>query len=137
MLKRLLKLFGWAAGCWLIAIGLSRMALSVHTVPGAGRVSATVDSETRVAGALFVGFGVAYIWAFWRRRIPVQTLWLLSFTMALIGVARLNSMAGTGLPHLAVALTTVVDFTAAALTYWYATLGDKPDAADDSERGHR
>lgn len=127
MLKKALRLLGWVAGVWLIGLGVNRMAVSIDTVPGGGRVSASVDSEIRVGGALFVGFGIAYIWAARRSRIPVRTLWLLSCTMALIGVARLNSMAATGIPHLAVAVATVIDFAAAGLTFWYSTLVDEPD----------
>lgn len=130
---KLLKVLGWVAGLWLIGIGIHRILFSISTLPGSGSISPTVDSEARVGGALFISFGLAYLWAVRRSPIPVQTVRLLAFTMALIGLARLNSMAETGLPHLAVALTTVVDFTAAGLTYWYSTLSDGPDDDDEPD----
>jgi hypothetical protein len=133
MLIRFLKLFGTVSGIWLIVVGINRMSFSTITVPGSGRVSPTVDSEVRIAGAMFIGLGVAYLWTFWRPRIPVPALRLLALTMALIGVARLNSMAEVGLPDPLLRVATAVEFTVAGLTYWYSTLRVYPNHPDDAD----
>lgn len=51
---------------------------------------------------------------------------LLAGTMALLGLSRLISMTNAGMPHPAFIVACVVEFAAAGLTYWYATLADRP-----------
>lgn len=121
---RTLRVFGWLSGLLLIALGISRMAFSLDSIPGAQEVNATVDSESRAAGALLIGFGVAYLEAFRRSPVPCGAVRLLAGTMALLGVSRLMSMADVGMPHPAFTVACVVEFAAAGLTYWYATLAD-------------
>jgi hypothetical protein len=123
-----LRVFGWLAGFLLIGLGLSRMALSLDSIPDGQDVNATVDSESRAAGALLVGFGIGYIEAFRRPQIPAGAVQLLALTMALLGVSRLISMADVGMPHPSFTAACVVEFVAAGLTYWYATLADRHDA---------
>ncbi|MGV0907576.1 DUF4345 domain-containing protein [Mycobacterium novum] len=120
-----LRAFGWFSGLLLIAIGLSRMALSLDSIPDGQDVNATVDSESRAAGALLIGFGIGYIEAFRRARIPAGAVRLLALTMALLGMSRLISMADVGMPHPSFTVACVVEFVAAGLTYWYATLADR------------
>lgn len=121
---RALRVFGWIAGLLLMAIGISRMAFSLDSIPDGQDVNATVDSESRAAGALLVGFGVGYLEAFRRSPIPAGAVRLLAGTMALLGVARLMSMADVGMPHPSFTAACVVEFVTAGLTYWYATLTD-------------
>ena len=125
---RALRVFGWLAGLLLIGIGLSRMAFSLDSIPDGQAVNATVDSETRAAGALLIGFGVAYLEAFRRSPIPAGAVRLLAATMALLGVSRLMSMADVGMPHPVFTVACAVEFVAAGLTYWYATLADHHDS---------
>ncbi len=125
---RALRLFGWFAGFLLILIGLSRMAFSLDSIPDGQQVNATVDSESRAAGALLIGFGVGYLEAFRRTPIPAGAVRLLAATMALLGVSRLISMADAGMPHPTFTAACVVEFVAAGLTYWYATLADRHDS---------
>lgn len=120
-----LRAFGWLAGLLLIGIGVSRMAFSLDAIPDGQQVNATVDSESRAAGALLIGFGLGYLEAFRRPQIPAGAVRLLAVTMALLGVARLISMADVGLPHPSFTAACVVEFVAAGLTYWYATLADR------------
>lgn len=124
MLKAL-RVFGRLTGLLLIGIGISRMAFSLDSIPGAQEVNATVDSESRAAGALLIGFGVGYLEAFRRSPIPAGAVLLLAGTMALLGVSRLISMTNAGMPHPAFTTACVVEFVAAGLTYWYATLADQ------------
>jgi len=125
---RALRVFGWLTGLLLIGLGISRMAFSLDSIPGAQPGNATVDSETRAGGALLIGFGVGYLEAFRRSPIPVGAVRLLAATMALLGLSRLMSMADVGMPHPAFTAACAVEFAAAGLTYWYATLAERRDA---------
>jgi hypothetical protein len=50
--------------------------------------------------------------------------------MALLAVSRVISIIDAGMPHSIFVAAAVVEFTAAALTYWYSTMGDhQPSAA--------
>jgi hypothetical protein len=124
---RTLKALGWIAGITLIGLGVGRMLSPTATIPGGSVVNSTVDSETRAAGALLICFGFAYIWAVRQSPIPAALLRLLAATMTLIAVARVISMAISGMPHPVFTAFTVVEFVAAALTYWYSTMGQPQD----------
>lgn len=124
MIIRILKLLGWVVGVALIALGAGRILFSVATIPGGGAVNPTVDTETRTGGALLIALGFAYIWAVRRSPIPSALLRFLAITMALLAVARVISMIDAGMPHWIFVASTVVEFTAAALTYWYSTMRD-------------
>jgi hypothetical protein len=128
MVIRSLKLLGWLMGVSLIGIGVSRLAFSTQAIPAGGTVNPTVDSESRAAGPLLMAFGVSYIWAFRHSPVPSATLRLLAATMALLGVARLISMAESGMPHVVFTVATVIEFAVAGLTYWYSTMSDQPAA---------
>lgn len=128
MVIKALRTFGWLTGLLLIALGISRMAFSLDSIPDGQTVNATVDSETRATGALLIGFGVGYLEAFRRSPIPAGAVRLLAATMALLGVSRLMSMADVGMPHPAFTAACAVEFAAAALTYWYATLAERRDS---------
>lgn len=128
MVIKSLRAFGWLTGLLLIALGISRMAFSLDSIPDGQTVNATVDSESRAAGALLIGFGVGYLEAFRRSAIPAGAVRLLAATMALLGVSRLMSMVDVGMPHPAFTAACAVEFVAAGLTYWYATLAERPDS---------
>jgi hypothetical protein len=120
---RTLKVLGWVVGVSLIALGIGRMVFSMATIPGGGAVNETVDTETRSGGALLIALGVAYVWAVRRSPIPSTVLRFLALTMALIAASRVISMIDVGMPHWIFVVATVVEFVAAALTYWYSTMG--------------
>ncbi|ORW26330.1 hypothetical protein AWC18_00155 [Mycolicibacter nonchromogenicus] len=122
MVIRSLRVFGWLTGLLLIGIGISRMAFSLDSIPGGQAVNPTVDSETRAAGALLIGFGVGYLETFRRFPIPATAVRLLAAVMALLGLSRLMSMADVGMPHPVFTAACAVEFVAAGLTYWYASL---------------
>ncbi|MBS9533892.1 DUF4345 domain-containing protein [Mycobacterium sp. M1] len=120
-----LRVFGWLTGLLLIGLGIARMAFGLDSIPDGQEVNATVDSESRAAGALLIGYGIGYLEAFRRTPIPAGAVRLLAGTMALIGVSRLISMTNTGMPHPAATAACVVEFIAAGLTYWYATMTEQ------------
>ena len=94
-LKWLLVLMG--ASC--IAIGAAHFLLGIASVPGEATAGATVDSRERFYGAVFAGYGVAWIWA--ARQSPISSTvvrWLAGIFL-LGGVGRLLSLAAHGSPN--------------------------------------
>jgi len=124
MIIRTLKLLGWFAGIALIALGIGRMLFPMETIPGGGAVSPTIDTETRAGGALLIALGFAYVWAVRQSPIPSALLRFLGITMALLAVSRVISIVAVGMPHSIFVAATVIEFTTAALTLWYSTMGD-------------
>ncbi|OMC38093.1 hypothetical protein A5740_03155 [Mycobacterium sp. GA-1841] len=79
-----------------------------------------------VTGIALIAFGCGYVWAVCQRTVPSALLRFLAATMALLAVARVISMVDTGRPHWIFVASAAVEFTAAALTYWYSTMRDDP-----------
>lgn len=130
MVIRSLKILGWIVGLALIALGAGRIALPVETIPGStGRLTASLDSETRAGGVLLVGLGFAYIWAVRQPQIPVTLLRALSTIMGALAFSRLISAVAVGMPHPIFAAAAVAETVAAALTLWYSTMSPNPPAA--------
>ena len=125
MIIRTLKLLGWVAGISLIALGIGRMLFPMETIPGGGAVNPTIDTETRAGGALLIALGFAYVWAVRQSPIPSALLRFLAITMALLAVSRVISIVAAGMPHSIFVAAAVIEFTTAALTFWYSTMGDR------------
>ena len=47
VIVRTLKILGWVTGVSLMVLGAGRIFFPLETIPGAGAVTATMDSETR------------------------------------------------------------------------------------------
>jgi len=86
-------------GVACVVIGLFHLALGVSSVPGEGMAGATVDSRERFYNAIFVGYGLAWIWVARGRPMSiVLTRWLAGIFL-LGGAGRLLSLAVWGRPH--------------------------------------
>ncbi|MFC8526777.1 DUF4345 domain-containing protein [Nocardia sp. NPDC057227] len=87
-------------------IGLSHVAFGEAVFPDMGAPGATADSQARFFGAVFAGYGLAWILAARRTPIPATAIRLLAGVMLLGAVGRFLSIAVHGLPHpFALALT--------------------------------
>ncbi|WP_406839611.1 DUF4345 domain-containing protein [Streptomyces sp. AHU1] len=95
VLRILTQLMGWSS----VAIGLFHVALGNAAIPGAGSAGATVDSWGRFMGAVFVGYGLAWLWAARQRPIPARAVRWLAGVFLLGGVGRLLSLAVHGRPQ--------------------------------------
>ncbi|KAB1981416.1 DUF4345 domain-containing protein [Streptomyces triticiradicis] len=95
VLRILTQLMGWSS----VAIGLFHVALGNAAIPGAGSAGATVDSWGRFMGAVFVGYGLAWLWAARQRPIPARAVRWLAGVFLLGGVGRLLSLAVHGWPQ--------------------------------------
>lgn len=115
-LRTLTLLMGWAC----VPIGLLHVALGNAAIPGAGSAGPTVDSWGRFMGAIFVGYGAAWLWAARRRPIPAPAVRWLAGILLLGGVGRLISLATEGRPHGFQIALTVVELVLPPVFFWLA-----------------
>lgn len=59
----LLRLFLTVFGMVCVGIALAHIVFGPGAIPGSVPVNATMDSEDRFYATLFLGFGVAHVWA--------------------------------------------------------------------------
>lgn len=98
-MARLLKWLALAMGIACAAIGLYHLVLGIASVPGEGSTGATVDSRERFYNAIFLGYGLAWIWAARQSPIPSTAVRWLAGIFLLGGIGRVLSVAVHGWPH--------------------------------------
>lgn len=88
------------AGVLCIGIGLAHVFIGPDVaVPAGGNPTPTAESEDRFYGAIFVGYGIAWIWASLQDPLPAKLFVFLSAIMLLGGVGRVLAVAADGRPH--------------------------------------
>lgn len=90
-------------------IGVFHFALGIDSVPGEAQAGATVDSRERFYGAIFVGYGLAWLWAWCHRPIERTIVCWLAGVFLLGGVGRLLSMAIHGQPQWFQTVLTIIE----------------------------
>ncbi|MEU2790030.1 DUF4345 domain-containing protein [Streptomyces sp. NPDC007100] len=121
----LLKWLVLTMGGVCAAIGVVHLALGVDSVPGEGAAGATVDSRERFYGAIFLGYGLAWIWAARQSPIPATAVRWLAFVLLLGGIGRLLSMAVHGRPHWFQVALTVTEFVLPPVYFWLSGAAEK------------
>lgn len=121
-LRVLAQLMGWSC----LAIGLAHVVLGNAAIPGAGSAGPTVDSWGRFMGAVFAGYGLAWLLAARRRPIPAGAVRWLAGVFLLGGVGRLLSLAAYGRPHWFQIALTVIELALPPVFFW---LADKEERA--------
>ena len=96
---RALRLLLLTLGAACAAIGLMHMLFGPAIVPGATAVNATLDSEDRFFGALFLAYGCACLWCGAAVLERLTAANVLAATFFLGGLVRLGSIAAVGWPH--------------------------------------
>ncbi|MFQ6328249.1 DUF4345 domain-containing protein [Nocardia sp. CWNU-33] len=94
-----LKWLTMAMGVACVAIGFFHLGFGIDGIPDMGSSGVTADSQTRFFGAIFVGYGVVWIWA--ARQSPISAVairWLAGIFL-LGAVGRGISLAVYGWPH--------------------------------------
>lgn len=124
-MARLLRWLVWAMGIACITIGLAHVVFGIASVPGEAGSGATVDSRERFYGAIFLGYGVAWIWAGRQSPIPSTPVRWLAGIFLLGGLARLLSMVVHGAPHWFQTVLTVVEIALAPVYAGLATADEK------------
>jgi len=98
-MRRLLAGFSIFFGAVCALIGVSHIVLGPQVIPGGVPVNATMDNEDRFYATLFVGFGLAMIWAS-RDLDARRTLYLALMAVFFAGgVSRVISVLAVGWPH--------------------------------------
>lgn len=109
-LSTLARLTGWAC----MAIGAGHIVLGVErSVPGAGAVSPTVESQENFYNAVFIGYGFTWLRASQDGR--TDRVVEAAAIMALGGAARIVAAARRGAPHRFYVGLTVVEFAVPAV----------------------
>ena len=96
--QRLLRWFLVLFGAVCTGIALVHIAFGPSSIPGSVPVNAVMDSEDRFYATLFLGFGLAHIWA--ARDLARRTGVVLALQAVFFagGLARIVSAVAVGMP---------------------------------------
>lgn len=126
-MARLLKWLALIMGVACVAIGAFHFVLGIDSVPGEGLAGATVDSRERFYGAVFLGYGLAWIWAARQSPIPSTVVRWLAGIFLLGGAGRLLSMAVHGQPQWFQVVLTVIELALPPVYFWLSTADERSD----------
>lgn len=96
---RAFRLLAGANGATCTAIGVTHALVGARSVIGLTGADVNEDSQERFYGAIFAGYGVAWLAVARQRPVALPTVRLLAASMAAGGVARLLGMLRSGRPH--------------------------------------
>lgn len=96
--RTILQVLLASLGVAVTGIGLLHMLFGPAIIPGSIPVNATMDSEDRFFGAIFLAYGAAVLWCVSGPERKLRRVELLAAVFFLGGVARLFSVAAMGLP---------------------------------------
>ncbi|MGV9719227.1 DUF4345 domain-containing protein [Nocardia beijingensis] len=120
-----LKWLSMVMGLACVAIGILHIALGVDSVPDMGSAGVTADSQSRFFGAIFVGYGLAWIRAARQSPIPAAAVRMLAGIFLLGAVARFVSVAVHGWPHWFQIVLTAVELVLPPVYFWLAAADEK------------
>ncbi|MDI3406242.1 DUF4345 domain-containing protein [Streptomyces cavernicola] len=124
-LKGLALLMGYAC----VAIGLFHVVLGIASVPGEESAGATVDSRERFYNAIFLGYGLSWLWVARQSPIPAKLVHALTAVFLLGGIGRLLSIAVHGLPHWWQLPLTALELLLPPVYFWLASADERATAA--------
>ncbi|MEV4440774.1 DUF4345 domain-containing protein [Streptomyces sp. NPDC049577] len=119
-MARTLRVLAWTMGIACVAIGLLHMAAGNAAIPGAGDAGATIDSFGRFMGAVFAGYGLAWLWAVRQTPVPAVTVRLLAGVFLLGGLSRVLSIAMEGRPDGFQVVLMVIELGLPPVYFWLA-----------------
>jgi uncharacterized protein DUF4345 len=129
MMAGLLRWLAVAAGVACAAIGIYHLVLGIGSVPGEGSgatpVGVTVDSRERFYNAIFIGYGLAWLWVARQSPIPASAVRRLAGILLLGGVGRVISVAWYGWPHGFQVALAIVELTVPFVYFWLAPSDEK------------
>ncbi|MEU3778044.1 DUF4345 domain-containing protein [Streptomyces sp. NPDC032472] len=121
ILRGLVRAMGYAC----VAIGLMHVLLGNLSIPGAGSAGPTIDSLGRFFGAVFAGYGLAWLWAARRSPIPASAVRGLTAVFLLGALGRLLSLAVAGWPHWFQVALAVLELVLSPVFFWLADAEEK------------
>jgi hypothetical protein len=98
-MKKSLQVFLGLFGLTVIFIALLHIVLGPAAIPGSVPVNATMDSEDRFYATMFAAYGVALLWCIKDIERKSMVVYFLALTFFVGGLARLVSIAASGLPN--------------------------------------
>ncbi|MFI6168405.1 DUF4345 domain-containing protein [Nocardia sp. NPDC051052] len=123
-----LKWLSMTMGVACVAIGIFHLAAGIDGIPDMGDDGATADSQTRFFGAIFLGYGVVWIWAARQTPIPATVIRWLASIFLLGAVGRFISVAVYGWPHWFQIALTAIEVALPPIYLWLATADEKRTA---------
>lgn len=123
-----LKWLSMAMGVACVAIGIFHLAAGIDGIPDMGDSGVTADSQTRFFGAIFLGYGVVWIWAARQTPIPSTVIRWLAGIFLLGAVGRFISIAVYGWPHWFQIVLTAIEVVLPPIYLWLATADEKRTA---------
>lgn len=124
-MARSLRWLALLMGVACAAIGLLHFALGIASVPGEAAAGATVDSRERFYGAIFLGYGLAWIRAARQTPVPAGAVRWLAGIFLLGGIGRLLSLAVHGPPHPFQVVLTVIEVGLSPLYFWLSAADER------------
>ncbi|MFJ8386571.1 DUF4345 domain-containing protein [Streptomyces sp. NPDC094438] len=112
-----------------VAIGAVHITTGLDSVPGAGSPGPTVDSLIRFFGAIFLGYGLAWIWVARQSPIPSKAVRLLAGIFFLGGASRLVSWAALGRPDSFQLVLMAIELALPPLYFWLSAADEREAAA--------
>ncbi|MFE0178429.1 DUF4345 domain-containing protein [Streptomyces sp. NPDC059002] len=131
---KLLNWLAWTMGIACAAIGVYHLVLGIASVPGETSAGATVDSRERFYNAIFLGYGLAWIWAVRQSPIPARAVRGLAGIMLIGGVGRLLSVLVHGWPHWFQIPLAVIELVLPPLYFWLADADERAARAPAPQR---
>ena len=119
-MARALRFLSYAMGYACVAIGLFHVLAGNAAVPGAADAGPTTDSLERFLGAIFAGYGLAWLHTARQRPISPAPVRALSALFLLGGLSRLLSLASAGRPHWFQLVLMAVELALPPVYFWLA-----------------
>ena len=119
-MARTLRWLALAMGLACALIGVVHLLFGVASVPGEAAAGATVDSRERYYGAVFLGYGLAGVWAARQRPVPATAVRWLAGVFLLGAVGRLISLVLAGPPQVFQVVLTVIEVVLPPVFFWLA-----------------
>ncbi|WP_067863100.1 DUF4345 domain-containing protein [Nocardia shimofusensis] len=128
-MEKTLRSLCWVMGVACLLIGIAHIVVGPAAVPDTGSLTATDDSQNRFFGAIFAGYGLAWIWAARQSPIAGEAVRWLAGIFFVGGIARLVSIAAHGWPHGFVIVLTVLELALPPVYFWLARGTEESRAA--------
>ncbi|RJO74768.1 DUF4345 domain-containing protein [Nocardia panacis] len=130
-----LKGLSWTLGVACVGIGLLHLAAGTHCLPDMGVATATADSQARFLGAIFAGYGAAWIWAVRQNPIPAWAIRWLAGIFLLGALGRFVSLALDGVPHWFILVLTAFEVVLPPVFFWLAAADERRASRDGQYAG--
>ncbi|MDG9682415.1 DUF4345 domain-containing protein [Streptomyces sp. DH18] len=124
-MARALRMFAWLMGVACVAIGLFHVIGGNAAIPGESDAGATLDSLGRFFGAIFVGYGLVWLWAARQDPVPARVVRWLAAVFLLGGIGRILSLAVHGWPHPFQVALALIELLFPPVWFWLADADER------------